>query len=140
MSPFADTFYQFRMRCGIRQNELADLMGYEQTYLSSIELNKKGPPNKEFIERFIKALSLNESDAQKLYEAADASQRKIMLSNDLHEDVFWMMRDLRTKLPELSTVQINLIREILNLKETLAQIPIQTIRPIKRRRNQEAKM
>lgn len=140
MSPFADTFYQIRMRYGIRQKELAELMGYEQTFLSTIELNKKGPPNKEFIQRFIQALSLSDSDANQLYEAADASQRKIILSNELHQDVFWMMRDMRARLPELSTVQINLIREILNLKDTLAQIPIETIRPIKRRRNPEAKM
>ena len=65
---------------------------------------------------------------------------KFTLNKELHQDVFWMMRDMRARLPELSTVQINLIREILNLKDTLAQKPIETIRPIKRRRNQEAKM
>lgn len=140
MSPFADTFYQIRMRYGIRQKELAQIMGFEQTYLSAIEVDKKGPPPNEFIQRFIQKLQLTELEASQLFDAAEASQRKFTLSKELHQDVFWMMRDMRARLPELSTVQINLIREILNLKDTLAQKPIETIRPIKRRRNKEAKM
>jgi len=140
MSPFADTFYQIRMRYGIRQTELANILGYEQTYISAIEVDKKGPPSEEFIQRFIQKLNLTDLEANKLIKAAAASKRKFTLNSELPQDVFWMMHDMQERLPELSTVQIQLIRQILGLKDSLAQLPTETIRPLKRRRNQEAKM
>ena len=47
------------MRHGIRQTELAELIGYEQTYISALEVGKKGPSTPEFVERLISALMLS---------------------------------------------------------------------------------
>lgn len=140
MSPFADTFYEIRMRYGVRQTELAEMLGYEQTYISAIEVDKKGPPSEAFIQRLVQKLDLTEIEANQLFTAAKASKRKLTLNKGLHQDVYWMVHDMRERLPELSAVQIQLIRQILGLKDSLPQEAIEVIRPLKRRRNQEAKM
>jgi predicted transcriptional regulator len=35
------------MQHGICQTVLADMIGYEQTYISALEVGKKGPPTQE---------------------------------------------------------------------------------------------
>lgn len=50
------------MRHGMRQGDLAEAMGYEQTYISALEIGSKGPPTDEFIERAIKALQLGDAE------------------------------------------------------------------------------
>jgi transcriptional regulator with XRE-family HTH domain len=128
------------MRYGVRQTELAEMMGYEQTYISALEVDKKGPPNQEFINRLIKALNLTPEEREQLLVAADASQRKFKIDSEVHQDVYWMIRDLRNRLPEITTVQVQLIRQILGLNESLIQRPIEVRHQLKKRRNQEAKM
>lgn len=39
------------MRHGVRQVELAERIGYEQSYISALEAGAKGPPTPEFIDR-----------------------------------------------------------------------------------------
>lgn len=140
MSPFADFLHGLRMRHGIRQIELAEIMGYEQTYISSLELDKKGPPTEEFLNKLIKQFQLSPSEQDLLLKAADASQRKTIIDTDVHQDVYWMMHDLRQRLPELTTVQIQLIRIALGLKESLNEFPKEAVRQLKRRRKEETPM
>jgi predicted transcriptional regulator len=47
MSPFASALHSIRMQHGICQTVLADMIGYEQTYISALEVGKKGPPTQE---------------------------------------------------------------------------------------------
>jgi len=112
MNPFASLLHDIRIRNGFRQFELADLIGYEQTYISALEVGKKGPPTSEFIERLISTLNLTPKESEQLRDAADASQRKFIIEADLHQDIYWMMRDLRYRLPELTSTQIQLIRTL----------------------------
>jgi len=53
MSPFSHFLHELRMRLEIRQAELAELVGYEQSYISALEVGLKGPPTQEFITRLI---------------------------------------------------------------------------------------
>lgn len=55
-------FHDLRRRYRISQKKLANLMGYEQAYVSSVELGKKGPPNDEFVTRLIQALHLDANE------------------------------------------------------------------------------
>lgn len=50
MSPFGQLLHELRQKSGLRQVELAERMGYEQSYLSALELGVKGPPPTEFID------------------------------------------------------------------------------------------
>ena len=56
MNPFSHYLHDLRMRHEIRQSELAELLGYEQSYISALEIGAKGPPTPEFIEKLILAL------------------------------------------------------------------------------------
>ena len=128
------------MRHGIRQTELAQLIGYEQTYISALEVGKKGPPTPEFVERLIYALMLSADESAKLRDAAEASQRKLVITDDAPEDVYWMLKALRDKLPKLCPRQAKLIREILRITDGAfgnEPIPLQRI---KRRIKTEARM
>ena len=140
MSPFAHFLHTVRTRHGIRQTELAEMMGYEQTYISALEVGKKGPPTEAFINRLITVLQFNPEECRELLEAAEASQRKLVIGIDENQDVYWMIKDLRDRLPELTSAQIQLIRQILVLKESWVQPPINRAYLPKRHRNQEAKM
>jgi transcriptional regulator with XRE-family HTH domain len=66
MSPFSHFLHDLRMRLEIRQAELAELVGYEQSYISALEVGLKGPPTQEFIARLIHALSLSPAEQQHL--------------------------------------------------------------------------
>jgi transcriptional regulator with XRE-family HTH domain len=136
MTPFGSFLHSLRTRHGIRQKELADIIGYEQTYISALELGRKGPPNKEFIDRLIETLGLSAEDSQYLRDAADASQRKFIINEDVSQDVYWMMRDLRLRLPELNSAQIDLIRFALDLKENFKEQPKKAVYKLNRRRNE----
>jgi transcriptional regulator with XRE-family HTH domain len=46
------------MRHGIRQAELAEALGYEQSYISALEVGLKGPPTEVFVERLIQVLQI----------------------------------------------------------------------------------
>lgn len=41
MSPFSHFLHELRMRYDIRQVELAETMGYEQSYISALEVGIK---------------------------------------------------------------------------------------------------
>lgn len=140
MSPFADFLYDLRMRHGIRQQEFAELMGYEQGYLSALERDKKGPPTEEFINKLINKFNIPASETTQLLEAVDASQRKFVISNEISKDAYWLMRDMRESLPTLTKAEIEVIRKILALKKDVLEKPFDIPRQLKRRKREVVKM
>jgi transcriptional regulator with XRE-family HTH domain len=139
MSPFSSLLRSIRTSHAICQSELANLVGYEQTYISALEIGKKGPPTQEFIERLIKALNLSDDESKGLYEAADASNRKLVIKTDVSQEVYWLFSDLRKHLQNLSPVQIRLLRDIVSLKESLNVQPNNSITQIRRRKTWKEK-
>lgn len=140
MSPFCRVFRDLRLRHGIRQCELARRMGYEQAYISSIEVGIKGPPTKEFIEILIRELKLSREDQTELQEAIVAAERKWVLDSDMPEENFWMIKDLRNSLATLHPRQIRLIREIINMREFIFEAPSAETPRIRRRSKAEVDM
>ena len=121
MRPFSKYFYQLRVAHGIRQIELAELLGYEQSYISALEIGTKGPPTSEFIERLIRALSLSDIQQAELHEVVEASQRKFIIPVDLSEDIHWMLLNLHRHLDSLHPAQVRLIQEIIGIKDEFAK-------------------
>lgn len=117
MSPFSRYLVDLRRRLGVRQGELADLLGYDQSYLSALEIGQKGPPTPEFVDRLAKALELSEEEQRVLLATADASERKLTISPKADEEIYLLLRDLRDKLPQLSAAQIRVIREMLRFHD-----------------------
>lgn len=134
MSPITTLLRELRTQFGLRQAELAEQIGYEQSYLSALEIGTKGPPPPEFIERLISVLNLDENWKQKLADALDASQRKIVLSATAPEPVYRLLNELRSNLDSLRPVQIELIRIALKLNDPESEKSVPTFPIIRRSR------
>lgn len=136
MSPFSLFFHQLRITYGIRQVELATLMGYEQSYISALEIGIKGPPPSDFVNLLIEVLALPQTQQEELRKVVAASQRKLVIPSDVPEDAYWLLEDLRHHLEYLHPAEINLIREIIRLRDKITQhAPSPGLRL--RRRNQK---
>ena len=79
MSPFAKKLRDLRESRKIRQIDAADLLGYEQSYLSALETGAKGIPKKEFIARVEKIYQLNQQEMSELMLALAQSDRALIL-------------------------------------------------------------
>lgn len=128
------------MRYGIRQGDLAELIGYEQSYVSALEVGIKGPPLPAFVDKLIKALELSPAEQERLHAAVAASQRKLVIDVDAPQEVYQLMAELQQRLPTLHPVQIRMIREVLSMREVLAEPMPEPIRRLKRRKKEEARM
>jgi transcriptional regulator with XRE-family HTH domain len=133
MSPFSHLLYSLRMRLGIHQSELADLLGYKQAYISALEVGVKGPPTQAFVEKLIAALELSNVEGAEVRRIAEASQRKFVLDLGCHQDVYWLFKELHEQAGCLHPAQVKLIREILDLQGLLAPRLEEPPRRLKRR-------
>jgi len=140
MSPFSKYLHQLRTSYGVRQVELAEWLGYEQSYISALEIGTKGPPTVEFVQRLVDVLSLTEEQQQELQKTIEASQRKLVIPTGVHEDVYWLMQDLRKHLNTLRPAEINIIREIIKLKDSPSPNLTLPVRQVRSRRKEEVKM
>jgi transcriptional regulator with XRE-family HTH domain len=140
MSPFAQFLIELRSRNGLRQAELAEAIGYDQSYVSALEIGIKGPPTEEFVDRLTQAFSLPEIERTRLHDAVESSQRKLVIDPDAPPEVFLLLNELRRGVNQLLPVQIRMIREALNLPGTVREERLIPIRRLKRRKKEEAQM
>lgn len=73
MSPFSVYLSELRIRHGLRQTKLAALLGYEQGYISALELGTKGPSNEEFLARLVQVFKLTDQEQAELALAVKQS-------------------------------------------------------------------
>lgn len=121
MSPFSSLLHDLRKRFNISQKTLGELTGYEQGYVSALELGVKGPPTSEFLQKLISALSLSEEDACRIRDAVETSRYKILIRKDAPESIFLMCNELRQQLDHLHPGQIEAIRAVLRLSPSLKE-------------------
>jgi transcriptional regulator with XRE-family HTH domain len=140
MSPFSHLLRRIRLRRQVRQSELANLLGYDQTYISALEIGSKGPPTQEFMEKLSATLRLSAAEQSELQDAAAASQRKFVLDLDTPEELYWLFKELRDEWDRLSPPQIQIIRGALKMaawqEERIADEPFR----VRRRTREEATM
>lgn len=125
------------MRHGIRQNELAELIGYDQTYISALEVGLKGPPTPEFVDKLVEGLSLSRSEEAALRSAAEVSDRKLVLDADSHPEIYLMLAALKRRLRELHPAQARMIRELVDLPDTVRQQEQEPVKRLRRRKTEE---
>jgi len=122
MSPFSRYFKQLRQQRGLRQNQLAQLLGYEPSYISALERSEKGPPRKEFVERLVRKLELNEIEQQELEVALKASCRQVSLPVNASDLEYDLIQLLGHQLGNLHPLQIELISIALRMPHPLVGI------------------
>jgi transcriptional regulator with XRE-family HTH domain len=140
MSPFSHFLHEMRMSRNIRQAELAALMGYEQSYISALEVSLKGPPTSGFLTRLTDVLSLSDQEQQQLKLVAEASHRKVVIAPDTPQDVYWLLKELRDQVDGLTPIQIRMMRDILRMNAVNSEVKHEPVRRLKRRNRQEAEM
>lgn len=115
MSPFAKLLREHRLQRGLRQKDLAELIGFEQCYVSALELGFKGPPHQDFVSKCIEVFELNDEEQAELGEAVAASQRKIAVPSEAPTDIYWLCHRLRQQIDHLHPLQVELINTALSL-------------------------
>jgi transcriptional regulator with XRE-family HTH domain len=140
MSPFSHLLHDLRTSRNIRQAQLAAMVGYDQTYISALEVGLKGPPTQEFVDRLAGALALKPDEVAELSEAANASQRKLVIDIDVPQEVYILINRLRASLPDLTPSQVRVINDVLNMKTAKAETWTPPAQRVVRRRKQEAQM
>lgn len=132
MSPLSEHLHRLRMRHGLRQADLARRIGYEQSYISALEVGLKGPPTDDFLQRLAEEMSLNEQERGELMEAARQSQRKLTLPLDAPAYVYQLVNNLRDEIPRLTAAEVRAIQGVLELGRSIhgsTPSPARTISP-----------
>jgi transcriptional regulator with XRE-family HTH domain len=140
MSPFSQFLHDLRMRRRLRQADLADLLGYEQSYISALEVGLKGPPTNEFLDRLTQILALSASERDEMRAVSHASQRKLVIDPGAPPDIYWLLADLRSAVDRLSPSQVRIIREVLVMPAASSEERAEPVRRLKRRKKEEATM
>ena len=85
----------------MRQAEFAAKLGFDQSYISAIELESKGPPSEEFVGRHVERLDLDDAWQGGLRVALHESQRRRLLPKGASKDVYRMFNELRRQFENL---------------------------------------
>ena len=117
MNPFSIFLRNARLGRGLRQSQLAARLGYEQSYISALERGVKGPPRRDFVERLIRHLALDEAEQAQLKEAIAASRRHFSLPRCASEVELQLVHQLAPRLGRLTPLQIQLIELALAIPE-----------------------
>jgi len=88
MSPFSVYLAELRIRHGLRQTKLAALLGYEQGYISALELGTKSPSNEEFLSRLVQTFKMTSQEQAELALAVRQSQLRYTLPRDVPPEAF----------------------------------------------------
>ena len=115
MSPFSVYLLDLRNRFGLRQTKLAEMLGYEQSYISGLELGTKNPSNPEFLARLSHALNLTDQEQEELAKVVKQSQQRFVLPREVHPEAFRLCSELWDKIDRIPLPQLQAIRAVLNL-------------------------
>ncbi|MBV7539401.1 helix-turn-helix domain-containing protein [Duganella sp. sic0402] len=115
MSPFSVYLSELRNRFGLRQTKLAEMLGYEQSYISGLELGTKSPTNEEFLTRLIRAFKMTAQEQDELAKVVKQSQQRFVLPREVHPDAFRLCSELWDKIDRIPLPQLQAIRALLSL-------------------------
>ncbi|MBV1790358.1 helix-turn-helix domain-containing protein [Marinobacterium sp. D7] len=99
----------------MQQKQLADLMGINPCYVSTLERGRKGPPSKAVLKRLIKNLNLSRDEQEQLWHSVELSEMTFRLPDGMSQDEFEFVHDLKSHLGTLSGDQVLIMRKVLGL-------------------------
>lgn len=121
-SPFAVFLRDLRLRNNFRQHELAEQLGYEQAYVSALELGTRGP-SKELLDALVTKMSLSEKDLAALRIAVSESRRRFVLPVEVPTETYRFCNELWEKIASLHPAVIQAMRELVRLEEDMSEQP-----------------
>ena len=116
MSPFASTLKTLRLNRKLLQKDAADLLGYEQSYISGLENGQKSPPKNGFIQKLIKTYQLNDQEQQMLSQSIDQSRLIYRLPKDASLEAYLIFQALEKQITKLGRNEMQLIKIALGLE------------------------
>jgi transcriptional regulator with XRE-family HTH domain len=126
MTPFSHFLRKLRTDRHITQKDMAEFLGYEQSYLSALENGAKGTPKKQFLDQVVKRLNLDAQEKLALFNAANISRRSIKLPFKASCEIFEICHELEQQLPRLTHFQLELITLALRLNHVKANVQVLT--------------
>ena len=138
-APFALYLRDLRYRKALIQAELARAIGYEQAYLSSLELGLK-PPTDELLERLAKSLGLNELEREEMRAEAAASKSRFVLQPDAPSETFRFCNDLWNQIDSLHPAIVFALHTMIMVDRQVMPPYRQTPERLRRRQTKEAQM
>ena len=138
-TPFAVFLRSLRLRAALSQTELAQKLGYEQAYVSALELGAK-PPSDEFLARLTDRLSLGDTDRQEMERELQDSPRRFVIPADLPTDEYRLYAELHRKIGRLLPTQIATLRAIVRMDEEMALRPRYGPARVRRKSKEGAEM
>lgn len=115
VSPFADALRRVRFSKGLRQQDLADLMNCQRSYVSALESDLRQAPPEEFVGRLCAQLQLSASETRGLRQARIKSQRVFVVPTEVPPASFELVFDLFERLSRLSDPQLRALSAILEM-------------------------
>lgn len=138
-SPISIYLRDLRLQAGMTQLDLAHSIGYEQAFVSAIELGTKSP-SKEFLPKLVVVMKLNDEERQKLELALKASKRRFTLAPESSTSTYRFCNDLWDKLDRLHPAVLDAMHAILMVEDQVAKRPRYQPTRLRRRSKQEAPM
>lgn len=116
MSPFASTLKTLRLNRSLLQKDAADMLGYEQSYISGLENGQKSPPKNGFIQKLIKTYQLNDQEQQILSQSIEQSRLIYRLPKDASLEAYLIFQALEKQITRLGRNEMHLIKIALGLE------------------------
>lgn len=138
-SPISIYLRDLRLQAGMTQLEMAHSIGYEQAYVSSIELSTKSP-SQEFLNKLEVAMELSVDERQRMELALKASRRRFVLPPESSTKTYRFCNDLWDKLERLHPALLDAMHQMLNVEDQVAERPRYQATRLRRRSKQEAPM
>lgn len=109
MTPVGQFIFSKRTLRGMTQEQLANLLGVDPSYVSRIERGGKCPNSHHLLQAFVDSLSLSQEDANELFRAANASQRILRMPNASTPAGYEVVVKLISSLPNLTDTQLHFL-------------------------------
>lgn len=119
-SPVSIYLRDLRLQAGMTQLDLAHSIGYEQGYVSAIELGLKSP-SKEFLAKLAAGLNLCDIDQLALEQALKASNKRFLLPPDASMQTYRFCNDLWDKMERLHPAVLDAMHLMLKVEDRVAE-------------------
>lgn len=117
ITPFSEQLKSIRIQRGLKQNQMAQQLGVEQSYLSALECGHKPPPKNQYLDHLIQKLGLDVEEAESLRRAAKKSTKTIKIPPNVKKQTQEMCLLLEETLPRISDSQVQVIKLVLEFSQ-----------------------